>query len=177
MASKDGKKFESAIQNSAKYYNIYCERIKDSASSFGQDSGFTKYTVKNPYDFFFFYNRAFFPSELKSTEMTSISIQREKKAKGKMIKLNQIEGLSKGIKHEYIFPHFLLDFRVTGNTYYLRIEDFLRFLNDSEKKSINEKDVIEYGGFIVDKTLLRSNYRYYLSKVFDLQIKNYEGEK
>jgi len=180
MSSKDGKIFEENIKKSADKQDIYCERIKDSASSFGQDSDFTKYTVKNPYDFIFFNDRCYFPSELKSTSMSSISIQRTNKDKsaGKMIKYHQIKGLKKGIDYDFIYPSFLLDFRVTNNTYYLSIEDFLRFLKESDKKSINEKDVVKYGGIIINKKLLIKNYEYNLKEIFNSNIINkLEGEK
>ena len=35
-------------------------------------------------------------------------------------------------------------------TYGLMIEDFMRFLQENDKKSINKLDVVQYGGFIVE---------------------------
>lgn len=53
-----------------------------------------------------------------------------------------------------------MNFRKTENTYYLDIDNFLRFMIDTDKKSINEKDVIEYGGLIIPskKKRTRSSY-------------------
>ena len=52
-------------------------------------------------------------------------------------------------------------------TYGLMIEDFMRFLSESDKKSINKLDVVQYGGFIIEQKLLRKNYCYNVKKLLD----------
>ena len=46
MATKEGKKFEEDIKKSIPDY-VYCYRIKDPAQSFGRDSRFTRFSLKN----------------------------------------------------------------------------------------------------------------------------------
>jgi penicillin-binding protein-related factor A (putative recombinase) len=164
--NKDGKLFEQQWKKSATD-DMYYFRLKDSPSSFGQDSTFVRFTLNNPYDAFIFYNRFLFPMELKSTELTSISIQRDKGEKGKMIKHHQIEGLTEANKYEGIFSGFVFDFRNTGNTYWFGIENFTQFLSETTKKSINEKDVIEYGGILVDKTKKKVKYTYNIKELLN----------
>lgn len=161
----EGKIFEQQWRKSFPK-DSYFLRIKDSPSSFGQDSKFVRFTLKSPYDCFAFYKRTLFPMELKSTKNNSISIQRDKKEKGKMIKLNQIEGLTDCKNFDGIYPGFIFDFRKT-NVYWMHISDFNKFINNSNKKSINEKDVIEYNGILINKHIKRTNYIYDVEKLLN----------
>ena len=43
-----------------------------------------------------------------------------------------------------------------GNTYWLHVDKLKNFLNTNSKKSINENDVIKYGGVLIDKKLFES---------------------
>ena len=165
-----GKVFEEALKKSVDEKSMYYYRLKDPASSFGQDSSKTRFSLSNEYDCFIFYKSHLFTLELKSSEQSSISIQREKTEKSKSIKLNQIEGLKRSAKYGNVKSGFMLDFRTTKNTYFLSIDEFMRFLTESDKKSINEKDVIEYNGVVVESRLLQVNYRYNLVKLFDSLI-------
>jgi len=154
-----GKIFETNWRKSIPD-NVYYVRIKDSPSSFSQDSGSVRFTLNNPYDSFIFYNGRLFPIELKSTQGTSISIQRDKSEKGKMIKLHQIEGLFKASLYDGIKAGFLFDFRSSEHTYWLDIVDFKRFIDSCEKKSINENDVINFGGVKINKRKKKIHYVY-----------------
>ena len=158
--NKDGKIFEQQWKNSIDKEKMYYFRLKDNPSSFGRDSVSVRFTLNNPYDCFIFYNRFFFPMELKSTELTSISIQRRKEDNGKMIKINQINGLLEANEYDGIFPGFIFDFRLSGNTYWLSINNFNLFMIENDKKSINEKDVIKYKGININKTKKRIRYVY-----------------
>ena len=158
--NKDGKEFEQQWKKSINEANMYYFRIKDTPSSFGKDSLSVRFTLNNPYDCFIFYNCFLFPMELKSTELNSISIQRNKEEKGKMIKTNQIKGLSDADKYDGIYPGFVFDFRLSGKTYWLSIKNFNLFLLENTKKSINEKDVIKYKGIDISKTKKIKKYVY-----------------
>lgn len=173
--NKDGKNFEQQWKKSVNS-EMYFFRLKDSPSSFGRDSTFVRFTLDNPYDCFIFYNRFLFPMELKSTELSSISIQRCKEDKGKMIKLNQIDGLSESNKYDGIFAGFVFDFRNTENTYWLSINDFNLFLLNNDKKSINEKDIIKYKGIKIDKTKKRVKYTYDIYKLLNEIVRNFNGQ-
>lgn len=163
LSKNEGKEFEKSWKDSMPE-DVYYLRLNDGASSFGQDSAYTRFTPSNPYDCFAFYNGFFLPMELKSTKSSSISIQREKTEKGKMIKINQINGLCKASKFDNIFAGFVFDFR-GSETYWMDISNFMEFLSDTEKKSINEKDVIKYKGILINKKIKRSRYTYDISKL------------
>lgn len=173
--NRDGKDFEYQWKKSVNS-DMYYLRIKDSPSSFGKDSISVRFTLNNPYDCFVFYNGFLFPMELKSTELSSISIQRCKEDKGKMIKLNQIDGLSESNKYDRVFAGFVFDFRNTKNTYWLSIDNFNLFLLESNKKSINEKDIIKYKGIKVDKTIKKVKYIYDIHKLLIEIAGNYNGK-
>lgn len=164
--NKDGKIFEQQWKKSVSD-DMYYLRLKDNPSSFGQDSNFVRFTLDNPFDCFIFYNGFLFPMELKSTELSSISIQRTKEDKGKMIKLNQIKGLLESNRYDKIHSGFIFDFRNTNNTYWLSIDGFNRFLENSNKKSINEKDIIEYKGILVTKVIKRVKYIYNIKELLN----------
>lgn len=168
--NKEGKLFEEQWKKSIPE-DIYYFRLKDNPSSFGKDSSFVRFTLNNPFDCFVFYNGFLFPLELKSTSSKSISIQTDKKEKGKMIKINQIEGLHKSNKYKNIFSGFLFDFRESGNTFWMGIEDFLLFQKENDKKSINEKDIIKYKGINVNKKIRRKIYVYEIKELL-LEIIN-----
>lgn len=175
---KEGKRFEEDFKNSINDKMFY-HRLKDSASSFngGQMS---RFTLKNPYDATIFYKRALFTLELKSTKATSIAFDRGRKDK-KSIKFHQIEGLLDASKYDWIISGLVFDFRATEKrehaTYYLSINDFMRFYNESSKKSININDIINYGGIEIEKELKRVRTKYNLTKLTNFLINNYEKEQ
>lgn len=173
--NKDGKLFEEQWKRSIPE-DVYYLRLKDNPSSFGKDSSFVRFTLNNPFDCLVFYNGFLFPLELKSTSSKSISIQTKKEEKGKMIKINQIEGLSKSNKYENIFSGFLFDFRESGKTFWMGINDFLKFQEENNKKSINEKDIIKYNAIEVEKEKKKTRYVFSVKKLIeDVVVKN--GEK
>lgn len=173
--NKDGKLFEEQWKRSIPE-DVYYLRLKDNPSSFGKDSSFVRFTLNNPFDCLVFYNGFLFPLELKSTSSKSISIQTKKEEKGKMIKINQIEGLSKSNKYENIFSGFLFDFRESGKTFWMGINDFLKFQEENNKKSISEKDIIKYNAIEVEKGRKKTRYVFSVKKLIeDVVVKN--GEK
>ena len=173
--NKDGKLFEEQWKRSIPE-DVYYLRLKDNPSSFGKDSSFVRFTLNNPFDCLVFYNGFLFPLELKSTSSKSISIQTKKEEKGKMIKINQIEGLSKSNKYENIFSGFLFDFRESEKTFWMGINDFLKFQEENNKKSINEKDIIKYNAIEVEKEKRKTRYVFSVKKLIeDVVVKN--GEK
>ena len=99
--------------------------------------------------------------ELKTTSGTSIPFDKESnKCSG--IKKNQIDGLTKMSGYEIVCG-FILNFRKTSNTYFMGINEFNDFLNNTDKKSLNEKDIIAYNGILLIATKKRVRYTYDLS--------------
>ena len=157
MATNEGKKFEEDIKKSIPE-DVYCYRIKDPAQSFGRDSKFTRFSLKNECDFFFYKNPILIAAELKSNQGTSISFAKEKGEKGE-IKYDQIVFLTYAQKFG-IKAGLLLNYRKTDITYWIDISDFNNFTENTTKKSINEKDLMEYNAIIVPsrKKIKRNTY-------------------
>jgi recombination protein U len=167
----EGKVFEDSFRDSIDQSKIYYYRLRDPASSFGEKQENLRFSITNDYDCFIYLEPNFFPFELKSTQGTSFSIQSEedkKNKKTKMIKLNQIQGLTKTSQHKGIYAGFIFNFRDVEHTYWLNIKGFNKFNEGTEKKSINEKDVIEYGGLLVPQTLKKVRYKYDIDKMIEM---------
>lgn len=165
MSQNDGKKFEEDWRNSFKNVNSYFFRIKDSAASFS--GGTSSFTRNNPYDCFALYDGYFFAMELKSTKGASFSFETEGAGNGnKLIKLTQIQGLYDVSQYKNVYAGFIFNFRDNNNnTYFLNIKNFYEFYNNTTKFSINEKDIIEYKGVLIENKLLKVRRRYNIEKL------------
>lgn len=164
-----GKQFEQDFKNSISK-NIYWLRLNDPAQSFG-DNKTLRFSPNNPYDIFIYLYPNYFPFELKSTQGTSFSIQKNKEEKGKDIKLNQIEGLTKASQYDGVCAGFIFNFRKVEHTYWLNIKSFNGFNINTIKKSINENDVIEFGGILIGQRKKKVRYSYDVDKMIE-DIKN-----
>ena len=103
----------------------------------------------------------------------SFSFQRDKKEKSKNIKLSQIEGLTEASKYNGVYAGFVFNFD-KGETVWMNIKDFNDFYNTTTKGSINYQDMKEYGCIIIEKHLLKVNYRYEITNLLDEIIKKGE---
>lgn len=110
--------------------------------------------------------------ELKSVGTKSISFEREKTDKG-VIHKHQIDNLSKFSTYENVVSGFLFDFRLSNQTYFCMIEEFVNMINHLDKKSFNEKDLFEWCNPIeIEKKKLKVNYRYNIEKfIIDTKLK------
>ena len=110
--------------------------------------------------------------ELKSTKGTSFSFEKEGAGNGnKLIKLSQIHGLNEVSQFKNAKAGFIFNFRDVHRTYYLDIINFMRFYNNTSKFSINEKDIIEYEGVLIESKLLKVRYRYNVEKLLNELIR------
>ena len=181
MASANlGKKFENNFANSAKKQGIFTHRLKDTDLSYNGNS-VSSYTPSNKCDFYFLGNikdgrGTLFGIECKSTGYTSIGIQRTPEEPEKMIKSKQIQSLIDLSLYEGIQAGFVLNYRDDDcnldDTYYISIEDFSKFLNETKKKSINKTDC-ELRGIKIESQLKRKNYSYNIIKM----IRDIVGEE
>lgn len=163
-----GKKFEYNFHKSVDENKIYYLRLKDSPSSFGQDSSKVRFTADNPYDNFCFYEQYLFPLELKSSKTNSFSFQRDKKEKGKNIKIHQINGLLKASKYKNIYAGFLFNFSEQEDlAVWMNIKNFYCFYTTTTKKSINLQDMKKFGCIELEKHKLKVNYTYNVIKLLD----------
>ena len=175
--NKAGKNFEKAFSDSAKNQGIFCYRLKDTDLSFNGNP-ISSFTPKNPCDFFLFGNidsqkkGNLYAIECKSTKYMSMSIEtiHEKDKSSKMIKYSQIESLIKLSFYEGIKAGFVLNFRDEDrnldDTYYMSIKTFVKFLDETQKKSINKMDC-ELRAIKIDSHIKRVCYSYDVLKMIE----------
>lgn len=159
-----GKQFEKDIQDSIPD-NVYYLRLNDPAQSFDTQGNGLRFSPKNPYDNILYKKPIMISMELKSTAGTSLSFSLEKN-KGVNIKKHQIFGLLAAKEYD-IVSGLVMNFRLTEITYWMDIGDFWRFTQETSKKSINEKDICEYGGRIIETRKLKVHSRYDLSFLWE----------
>ena len=172
MAKNPGKTFEDDIKRSCQRDNMFVDRVRDNATSyFDIEQIESLYSKENPYDFHIYKYPNLMCVELKYTKHISISIQRDKDEKNKMIKLHQIEALTNAGKFEGVKAGFFFCFYNEQSnqeaTYFMPIENFNKFLESEIKKSINIIDVAKYGCVKVEQVKLRTRYHYDIKGIFD----------
>ena len=142
---------------------MFYYRPPDSAGSFGSNSNL-RFSAKSPCDCFMFNGKVLYTLELKSVGTTSISFERTKEDKC-VIHKHQIDNLLKFSTYGNIISGLILDFRLSDNTYFCMIEEFVNMANNLDKKSFNEKDLYEWCNPIeIEKKKLKVNYRYDICK-------------
>lgn len=169
-----GKVFEQEIRESIVRYNkenedraVYYHRVKDPASSFGGGSQNTRFSMKNEYDLILYRYPIFYALELKSNGGTSFSFSRnDKTEKSKDIKNSQIQSLTEASKYKGIVSGFILNFRKYEETYFLEIDKFIKFISETEKKSINRDDVLSLTPIMIPQKIKKVKFNYDLSVIF-----------
>lgn len=150
-----GKIFEEDIKKSIPE-DVYYLRLHDSAIGFDIENSTQRFSLKSPYDSILYRNGKMYALELKSTNAGRISFA----GSNPMIKEHQIKELTKAAQYG-IEAGFLINFRENG-TYYVPVHSFLAFRSDTDKKSMNEKDV-EIMGVLIPCIKLKVRYRYDLN--------------
>ena len=117
-------------------------------------------------DYILHYNGTLFMTELKSSEKKYMTIERDKAG---MIKKHQYEQMSRNEntnEHGLLVLQFLRD---TDDeiTYAMKITDFMQFLNESDKSSINMLDVVQHGGIVIEQAVSRTRKHYNVQDVLD----------
>lgn len=171
-----GKIFEDDVKQSCKKEGLFIHRLKDNAMSYIESD--SVYTTKNDYDFLIYKKPILLALELKHTTYPSISIQVSEDVPERMIKWHQIQGLLKASKYDGVYAGFLLSFSSEELnkefTYYISIQNFMRFLNRTTKKSITAVDIMSNGGIRVNQVLLRTHYHYQISDLLNTLIASSE---
>lgn len=102
----------------------------------------------------------FFCLELKTVAGKSISFEKTKNDKGE-IHYHQIEYLKSCLSFENVIPGLIIDFRGTGNTWFLHIKGWDELISSITKKSFNESNLLSYAHpLLISKKKLKVNYRY-----------------
>nr|WP_297932442.1 hypothetical protein [uncultured Lachnoclostridium sp.] len=161
MARSVGKTFEDNFKKSIPDY-VLSYRPPDSAQGFDVGaSNKLRFSRHSPCDLMIFdgTRNLFLTLELK-TFQGSCSFERTKEEKG-IIHHYQIKSLKDFAQYERVISGLVLDFRSTGNTYFLNINQWDEFISHIEKKSFNEKDLLAYADpILIEKRKLKVNYRY-----------------
>ena len=164
-----GKKFEHNFKQACENDGVFCLRLTDSDLSFNPNKELrSKFSIKQPCDFLVYYNGYLFTLELKNTKGKNFSFQRDPKLPDGMIHYHQINSLVNMGLYKGIISRFVLNFRqepdekhdLDERTFFLSIDDFSRFMVESDKRSINMNDVIEYGGIEIESIRKRTQYTY-----------------
>ncbi len=177
----EGKRFERLFKESATKQGILCVRFNDSDMSYNPNKELrSRFTAHNPADFFIYKYPYIFFLEMKSTRYKSMSFEREEDDNG-MIHLTQIRSLSNIILYEPVRAGFVFNFRIEDDyepyseeTFYMSIQNFNTFYCSTDKKSINKKDILSNGGFLVDAKKKRKLYDYDVNMML-LEINEREG--
>lgn len=156
-----GKEFEKNFIDSAPK-DVMTLRLRDSAQAFGQ-SARTQFSNKNPYDFVIWNPHSLTPYalELKTVDGKSISFERAKGEKGD-IHFHQIEGLKKAKSYGEIVAGFVVEFRKIATTIFVDIDDFVKLMELTPKKSFTIDDLEKYGIYylVIPQKIKRTKYKY-----------------
>lgn len=160
----EGKRFEADISGSISEH-VFWQRINDNAASFSGASAL-RFSPKNGYDFEAYVYPNLFALELKSTKNTSISFERKGVKSQAMIKWYQINALQLAGQHRGIVAGFIFNWRNKNKTHFVRIEDFIKFMDSTDKKSINQTDILSMPHILIEQKLKRTRYSYDMEKFF-----------
>lgn len=173
--TNSGKKFERQFKESIPEYCLV-QRLNDPPQSFTKSKD-TKFSIKNPCDFFLFdsVSHILYCLELKTTKYKSMAFEdvNSNEEQNKMIHKHQILALKDFSKFENVKAGFLFNFRDEENkierTYFQNIIDFCFMCEEINKTSFNEMDLIVSGNAIkIEGTKKRVNYKWDLDKFFSL---------
>ena len=161
MASKGiGKIFEEEIKKSFPE-DFYIERYKDDTAGF--------YGVSNPADYRLYKYPYTFLLELKTHKGKSLPIDK--------IRPNQIQGMARAVLNRGIYGGFIINFRELEETYYITVQDMIRYINSTERKSIPVEWCRENGVKIEqEKKRVRYSYdlRSWLERYFGGSLDGYD---
>ena len=161
-----GKKFEDCFCNSVPEH-VLVKRLNDNASAWSGGTN-TRFSSNNQCDYILFESqkRKFLALELKTTKHNRLSYWRkdfEDKTKKQtfMIRKCQILGLEAWSKFDNTICGFVINFSsINNDTFFVYINEFLKYTNSLDKKSINYDDVLNMNPIKIGNHLLRTNYRY-----------------
>lgn len=159
-----GKRFEENWRDSIPSDVVY-HRLRDASQSFYQSEK-SRFTLRNPFDCMLYSFPYLFCLELKSTGGGRISYELSKYEKG-MIHYHQIKGLQKLSHYDGVIAGFLFNFRHRDGSetcYFQSIDDFLKMIRGSEKKSFNESDMKKCHALVVRSKKKRVNFVYDVSQ-------------
>lgn len=142
-----GKKFEQQIKRSIPPH-IYYYRLKDDMSGFK--------AINNPCDYILYSYPHMYLLELKTHKGKSIPFS--------ALTNGQIIGMYEAKKFDGIKAGFVFNFRDLSETYYVDINTFMEFYNNTTRKSV-PLDFCKEKGVLVAQEKIRVNYKYDIAKL------------
>ena len=152
-----GKLFENWFKSSVPEGILY-ERFKDGTSSWNMSDANVRFQAQNVCDCFLFDGSILLYLELKSHKGKSLPLN--------CIRENQQKELPKRQMHENVLSGLLVEFSDLERVFYLNIDDFIKFKETSDRKSIPLEYFIDYG-IEVSVRKLRTSCRYDVTKMYD----------
>ena len=166
--NQQGKHFEQCFIRSIPDY-CWHKRLNDNAASWSNGTE-TRFTSTNECDFLLFdcKTRTLTALELKSTSGSLTFWREDFEEKGKKksfnIKKNQVQGLQKWSSY-LMNCGLIINFRNKQNrTFYIPINEFIKYTSTLDKKSINMDDVLKMNPIEIESSLIRTNYKYNVQK-------------
>lgn len=164
-----GKQFEEDFAASIPP-GTHCYRLRDSPSSFGQDSTSVRFTPDNIADFEVYRYPNHFYFELKHTEQPSIPLDkimgRYLPDKGRCKRQKQLDRMLAADAIRGQFARYVICYARTGHTYALPPQALLRFLQQGGRRSIPES-FCRQEGLEMPRRKLRVHYRYDVAGLMD----------
>lgn len=166
-----GKVFEKEFRDSCPT-RLLLIRIPDPPQSFTQSNAL-RFAPKNPCDYIGYdtVTKKMFCFELKTTKSKSISVEVDD-GKSAMVKRHQIDSLVDFGEYDGVIAGFVLNFRDEKNlvkrTYFIGIKDFENMMNNIDKKSFNEIDLLKYNAIKIDGKKKIKNYSWDIETFLDM---------
>lgn len=160
-----GKIFENNFRMSIpKTPNIFYYRLKDTASSYYGGNEFLRFSQSNIADAFLLHTN----TELNTTHLLILEL---KNHKGKSlpytaIRENQLGEMIKANEYSHVVPLLIVFFSDIERCFALHIIKVMKFIQESERKSI-PIDFFEQEGTEIEVVKLRTNYRYNIEKFLE----------
>lgn len=164
MRKNMGYILQDNIKKSCEKQDILFYRFKDSPFSFA-NSDKTKFTTNNICDCMMFLANKLLFVELKSTKGKSFSFTEH--SLRQLNDINKITHNKKGLRRFGVYGCFIIEFREIEETYFIQVQDILKYLNENNTKTINIQKYIKNNKFIkIEQKLLRKNYTFDIRKLF-----------
>ena len=164
MKINKGYVLQDNIKKSCERQDILFYRFKDSPFSFA-NSDKTKFTTNNICDCMIFLANKLLFVELKSVKGKSFSFTEH--SLRQLNDINKIIHNKNGYKRFNVYGCFIIEFRELEETYFIEVQNIIKYLDENNTKTINIKKYKEKGRYIkVDQEILRKNYRYDIRKLF-----------
>ena len=124
----NGKVWEKCIQDSCNKRMIFCKRLNDGTANWNRGDTQVRFQKGNECDFILFNGEKLMLIEAKVHKGKSIPLG--------CIRPNQIKGLTEKAMYKNVICGLLILFSDLEEAYFLSIQEYLRFVRTSERKSI-----------------------------------------